>query len=67
MIRSLCLADTTAVDSSPDPARSGSAAEQPPGWILWARTDACRSMGPVRPLLRHVPDGRAVPLDEVSR
>ena len=51
----------------PGPARSGSAAEHVPGWILFGPDGRLPIDGSVQPLLRHVPDGRAVPLDEVSR
>jgi hypothetical protein len=49
------------------PARSASAAEHEPDWILFGTDGRLPSDGSLRPVLRHVPDGRAVPLDEVSR
>jgi hypothetical protein len=48
------------------PSRAASAAEHPPGWILFGPDGRLPSDGSVRSVLRHVPDGRAVPLDEVS-
>jgi hypothetical protein len=48
-------------------ARSASAAEFAPGWILLGPDGRLPIDGSVRPVLRHVLDGRAVPLDEVSR
>jgi hypothetical protein len=63
-----------ALDSDPDgrrlvagPARSGGAAETAAGWILFAPDGRLPVDGAVRPVLRHVPDGRTVPFDEVSR
>ena len=47
--------------------RSGSGAEHAPGWLLFGPDGRVPIDGSVRPLLRHVPDGRAVQLDEVSR
>lgn len=49
------------------PARSASAAEHEPAWILFGTDGRLPVDGSLRPVLRHVPDGRAVPLDEVSR
>jgi hypothetical protein len=49
------------------PARTASSAEHPSGWILFGPDGRLRGDGSLRPVLRHVPDGRAVPLDEVSR
>lgn len=49
------------------PARAASAAEHPPGWILFGPDGRLPGDGSLRPVLRHVPDGAAVPLDEVSR
>lgn len=49
------------------PARSGGAAETAPGWILFGPDGRLPVDGAVRPVLRHVPDGRTVPFDEVSR
>jgi len=49
------------------PARSASAVELAPGWILLGPDGRLPIDGAVRPVLRHVLDGRAVPLDEVSR
>ncbi len=49
------------------PARSDSAAEHDPAWLLFGPDGRVPADGPVGPLLRHVPDGRAVSLDEVSR
>ena len=51
----------------PGQARAGSAAEHPSGWILFGPDGRLPIDGSVQPVLRHVPDGRAVPLDEVSR
>ena len=48
-------------------ARSGSAAEIAPGWILLGPDGRLPVDGAIPPVLRHLPDGRAVPLDEVSR
>jgi hypothetical protein len=48
-------------------ARSAGAAELTPGWILLGPDGRLPIDGSVRPVLRHVLDGRAVPLDEVSR
>jgi hypothetical protein len=63
-----------ALDGDPDgrrlvagPARSGGAAEVAPGWILFGPEGRLPIDGAIRPVLRHVPDGRTVPLDEVSR
>jgi len=49
------------------PARSAGAAEAASGWILFGPDGRLPIDGTVRSILRHVPDGRAVPLDEVSR
>ena len=49
------------------PARAAGAAELSPGWILFGPDGRLPVDGAVGPLLRHVPDGRAVALDEVSR
>jgi hypothetical protein len=49
------------------PARSASAAEHQPGWILFGTDGRLPNDGSLRPVLRHVPDGHTVPLDEVSR
>ena len=49
------------------PARSASAVELEPGWILLGPDGRLPIDGSVGPVLRHVLDGRAVPLDEVSR
>jgi hypothetical protein len=54
----------------PDATRSGSATRLPPDWVLLApdgRLPAGSAPAEARPTLRHVPDGRAVPLDEVTR
>jgi hypothetical protein len=63
-----------ALDGDPDgrrlvggPARSGGAAETAAGWILFGPDGRLPIDGALRPVLRHVPDGRTVPLDEVSR
>jgi hypothetical protein len=63
-----------ALDTGPDarrlvagPARSGGAAEIAPGWILFGPDGRLPIDGAIRPVLRHVPDGRTVLLDEVSR
>lgn len=62
------------LDGDPDggrlvagPARSGSGAEHAPGWLLFGPDGRLPIDGSLRPLLRHVPDGRTVHLDEVSR
>ncbi|HEV2951335.1 MAG TPA: hypothetical protein VGZ51_04440 [Actinomycetota bacterium] len=62
------------IDGDPDgrrlvarPARSGSGAEHARGWLLFGPDGRLPIDGSLRPLLRHVPDGRAVQLDEVSR
>ena len=62
------------LDGDPDgrrlvagPARSGSGAEHDPGWLLFGPDGRLPIDGSLRPLLRHVPDGRTVQLDEVSR
>jgi hypothetical protein len=49
------------------PGRSAGAAETLPGWILFGPDGRLPIDGVIRPVLRHVPDGRTVPLDEVSR
>ncbi len=49
------------------PARSAGAAETVPGWILFGPDGRLSIDGTSQPVLRHVPDGRTVPLDEVSR
>ncbi len=66
--------DPLALDVDPDgrrlvagPARSESAAEHDPAWLLFGPDGRLPIDGPVGALLRHVPDGRAVPLGEVSR
>jgi hypothetical protein len=51
----------------PGPARSAGAAERPAGWVLFGPDGRLPVDGSLPPLLRHVPDGRTVPLDEVSR
>jgi hypothetical protein len=51
----------------PRAARSASGAEHAPGWLLFGPEGRLPIDGSLRPVLRHVPDGRAVPLDEVSR
>ena len=48
-------------------ARSGSGAEHAPGWLLFGPDGRLPIDGSLRPLLRYVPDGRTVQLDEVSR
>ena len=65
---------TEALDGDPDgrrlvarPARSGGAAEIGPGWILFGPDGRLPVDGAIRPVLRHFPDGRTVPFDEVSR
>jgi len=62
------------LDGDPDgrrlvagPARSGSDAEHDPAWLLFGPDGRLPIDGSLRPLLRHVPDGRTVQLDEVSR
>ncbi|HUP54260.1 MAG TPA: hypothetical protein VM408_02040 [Methylomirabilota bacterium] len=47
--------------------RAASAAEHQPDWILFATDGRLPIDGSQRPILRRVPDGRTVPLDEVSR
>ena len=66
--------DPQRLDGDPDgrrlvagPARSGSGAEHDPGWLLFGPDGRLPIDGSLRPLLRHVPDGRTVQLDEVSR
>ena len=49
------------------PARSGGGAEHAPGWLLFGPDGRLPIDGSLRPVLRHVPDGRTVHLDEVSR
>ncbi len=49
------------------PARSGGAVETAPGWVLFGPDGRLPIDGAILPVLRHVPDGRTVPLDEVSR
>lgn len=49
------------------PARSGSGAEHAPGWLLFGPDGRLPIDGSLRPLLRHVQDGRAVQLDEVTQ
>ncbi len=51
----------------PGPARSGGGAEHPPGWLLFGPDGRLPIDGSLRPLLRHVQDGRTVQLDEVWR
>jgi hypothetical protein len=54
----------------PDTARSATGTRLPPDWVLLApdgRLPADGDADTVPPTLRHVPDGRSVPLDEVSR
>ncbi len=51
----------------PRPARSASGAEHAPGWLLFGPDGRLPIDGSLPPVLRHVPDGRAVQLDEVSR
>lgn len=51
----------------PGAARSAGATERVPGWVLFGPDGRLPVDGSVRPVLRHVPDGRTVPLDEVSR
>ena len=47
---------------------SGSGLRLPPGWVLLAPDGRLPlTADDPRPTLRHVPDGRSVPLDEVSR
>jgi len=48
-------------------ARSAGATEPVRGWVLFGPDGRLPTDGSVRPVLRHVPDGRAVPLSEVSR
>ena len=49
------------------PARSGSGAEHDPAWLLFGPDGRLPIHGSLRPILRHVHDGRAVLFDEVSR
>jgi hypothetical protein len=51
----------------PGAARSAGATERVPGWVLFGPDGRLPVDGSVRPVFRHVPDGRTVPLDEVSR
>jgi hypothetical protein len=54
----------------PDAARSESGTRLPPDWVLLApdgRLPLDAGTDDARPTLRHVPDGRSVPLDEVTR
>ena len=54
----------------PDAARSESATRLPPDWVLLTpdgRLPAGPAPDDARPTLRHVPDGRSVLLDEVTR
>jgi hypothetical protein len=55
---------------TPDAVRSESGTRLPPDWVLLA-PDGRLPAGPpadaAPPTLRHVPDGRSVPLDEVTR
>ena len=51
----------------PGSARAAGAAEHARGWILFGPDGRLPIDGSLRPVLRHVPDGRTVPLDEVSR
>ena len=66
--------DAEALDGDPGgrrliagPARSAGAAEHVPGWVLFGPDGRLPIDGSIRPVLRRVTDGRAVPLDEVSR
>ncbi len=55
---------------TPDAARSASGTRLPADWVLLApdgRLPAGPSPDEARPTLRHVPDGRSVLLDEVTR
>ena len=65
--RLLDRAIPTAAGSSPVRPVPASGAEHAPGWILFGPDGRLPIDGSLRPLLRHVPDGRAVQLDEVSR
>jgi hypothetical protein len=47
------------------PAWAGGAAEVPAGWIAFSPDGRLPVAGPVSAVLRHVPDGRTVPLGEV--
>ena len=49
------------------PARSAGGAEHGRAWVLFGPDGRLPVDGSLPPLLRHVPDGRTVPLDEVSR
>jgi hypothetical protein len=49
------------------PGRSAGGAETAPGWVLFGPDGRLPLDGSLPAVLRHVPDGRAVPLDEVSR
>ena len=60
-------ATPTADGSSPGPLAPASGGRARPGWLLFGPDGRLPIDGSLRPLLRHVPDGRAVPLDEVSR
>jgi hypothetical protein len=49
------------------PGRSDGATELAPGWLVFAADGRMPLDGPVGPALRHIPDGLAVPIDEVER
>ena len=49
------------------PARSAGGAEHGRAWVLFGPDGRLPIDGSLPPLLRHVPDGRTVPFDEVSR
>jgi hypothetical protein len=49
------------------PSRTDSAADLPPGWLLFGPDGRLPIDGQLGPILRHIPDGTAVPLDEVAR
>lgn len=49
------------------PSRTDSAAEVPDGWLPFAPDGRLPVDGAIGPILRHIPDGAAVTLDEVAR
>lgn len=77
-LRSVALDGGSAVDVgaipmglrlTPDGSRSGSAAHLPTGWVLLSPDGRLPPGAPAagpRLTLRHVPDGRSVPIDEVT-
>ena len=49
------------------PSRTDSAADVPDGWLLFGPDGRLAVDGQLQAILRHIPDGTAVPLDEVAR